>query len=303
MEVLNPPATVPPLEPAQIARRLNQCARLPSLSSINSALRELLAADQSYTTQISEVIRRDPSLTARLLRLVNSVYFGLTAPVNSIEEAVFYLGVRQIRQLAMVTPVIEDFQRLAGNAPFNWREFWRHCIGTAIMTREVLSTVRVPEDEADYVSGLVHDVGKIAMAAAFPRHFSEIHRRMEEGHPDLLGLEIEVLGMNHAELGAIYLENHNLPEIMVETARYHHAPERAGAHLPVVAAVHLADLLLRYGRIGSSGNTAEVTLDDWHQCTAWKLLFPHQTEAEKAISRANLNRSLERLPTVLTGLI
>src|SRR5260221_11383841 len=88
------------------------CARLPSLRSIESALRELLNSDHRNTHQISEVIRRDPSLTARLLQLVNSVYYGLATPINNIEEAVFYLGVRQIRQLAMVTPVIEDFQKL-----------------------------------------------------------------------------------------------------------------------------------------------------------------------------------------------
>ena len=130
-------ASVRPLTREQIELRLRHCPRLPSLGSINSALRELLNADQRYTTQVAEIIRRDPSLTARVLRLVNSVYYGLSTPVNSIEEAVFYLGVRHIRQLVMVTPIIEDFQKLAGQAPFPWREFWQHCIGTAILTREV----------------------------------------------------------------------------------------------------------------------------------------------------------------------
>ena len=120
-----------------IERRLKACPSLPSLGSINNALKELLHAEQRYTAQISEVIRRDPSLTSRLLRLVNSVYIGLSVPVNSIEEAVFYLGVRQIRQLVMATPIIEDFQKLTGSNPFPWREFWQHCIGTAIMTRDV----------------------------------------------------------------------------------------------------------------------------------------------------------------------
>src|SRR6185436_1560095 len=91
---------VKPCDQPTIIAKVKQCPRLPSLRSIETALKELLNADNRFTTQISEVIRRDPSLTARLLRLVNSVYYGLTTPVNSIEEAVFYLGVRQIRQLA-----------------------------------------------------------------------------------------------------------------------------------------------------------------------------------------------------------
>jgi HD-like signal output (HDOD) protein len=303
MDLLITAACIGPLERPQIETQLKNCPRLPSLSTINSALRELLTSDRRYTSQISEVIRRDPSLTARLLRLVNSVYFGLTTPVNSIEEAVFYLGVRQIRQLAMVTPVIEDFQKLAGKTPFGWREFWRHCIGTAIMTREVISTVQVPSDDADYVAGLVHDVGKIVMASAFPQHFAEIQRRLLEPGADLLALETEVLGYNHTDLGALYLTSHNLPDIMVESAQYHHHPERASHHSQIVAAVQVADLLVRYAKIGQSGNPAEVTKEDWLNATGWSILFTQRAEAEQVIARASLNRSLERLPTILEGLV
>src|SRR5690242_9741750 len=112
------------LDPKKIRSQVASCPALPSLGSISKALQDLLFAEQRFSTQISEVIRRDPSLTARLLRLVNSVYYGLSTPVNNIEEAVFYLGVRQIRQLTMVTPIIEDFQRLTNQCAFPWREFW-----------------------------------------------------------------------------------------------------------------------------------------------------------------------------------
>jgi HD-like signal output (HDOD) protein len=292
-----------PLDRQQIEVQIKRCARLPSLSSINSALRELLNADQRYTSQISEVIRRDPSLTARLLRLVNSVYYGLSSPVNSIEEAVFYLGVRQIRQLAMVTPVIEDFQKLAGNTPFPWREFWQHCIGTAIMTREVISAVMMPSDEADYVAGLVHDVGKIVMASAFPQYFAAIHQEPGQITEELNAREIAILGVDHAELGAIYIKSHNLPDIMVETAQFHHQPERANHHAQIVAAVQIADLLVRMANIGHSGNRQDLDNNVWLNATGWGILFPHQAEEEKAIARASLKRSLERLPTILEGLV
>jgi putative nucleotidyltransferase with HDIG domain len=292
-----------PLDPGLIQERLKFCARLPSLGSINSALRELLNADQRFTSQISEVIRRDPSLTSRLLRLVNSVYYGLTTPVNSIEEAVFYLGVRQIRQLALVTPIIEDFQKLAGRTPFAWRGFWQHCIGTALLTREVISSVQVGNDEADYVAGLVHDVGKIAMASSFPDHFGEIYRRIGETPQDLVQLEREILGMDHAEMGAVYLKYQNLPDLIVETARFHHRPEDALHHAPVVAAVQIADLLVRHAGIGDSGNRVAVTDEDWLNASGWDILFPKAAEEDKRIARANLKRSLERLPVVLEGLV
>lgn len=301
--VAPPPARLLPCDRGQIENRVRACPRLPSLGSVNSALRELLNADQRYTSQIAEIIRRDPSLTARLLRLVNSVYFGFSTPINSIEEAVFFLGVRQIRQLAMMTPIIEDFQRLAGRAPFEWRQFWQHCIGTAILTREVTSAFEVPSDESDYVAGLVHDVGKIVMAAAFPDHFGAIQQTHADTLRDLCEIERETLGIDHAELGALYLQSHRLPDLLVETARYHHLPEQAARQTRIVAAVQIADLLIRHAQIGSSGNRQEITSSAWLGASGWDILCARRSSAERAIAEASLLRSLERLATILDGLV
>jgi len=285
------------LDRAQIERQLRECARLPSLGSIDRVLRELVNAEQCYTAQVSDVIRRDPSMTTRLLRLVNSVYFGLSLPVTSIEEAVFYLGVRQVRQLALVTPVIEDLQKITGKAEFPWHAFWQHCVSTAILMPEVLSDAQSSQDETDYIAGLLHDVGLIAMAAVFPMHFAEIHSQVRGGR-ELLAAEHEVLGMDHGELGAIYLRHHNLPDPAIQAARYHHEPELAERHHRYVAAVQIADLLVRHAGIGHSGNPRVVTEDDWVNASGWDLLYPN-AEEEKRFAVANLRRSLERLPAIL----
>jgi HD-like signal output (HDOD) protein len=299
------PAQVARLEVKNIERQLTRCPALPSLTSINKALQGLFVSEQRYTAQIAEIIRRDPSLTSRLLRLVNSVYYGLDTPVNSIEEAVFYLGIRQIRQLATVTPLIEDFQQLTRQCAFPWREFWQHCIGTAILTREVAGTLQCHSgaDESDYVVGLIHDVGKIVMAWTFPDHFTEIHRLSLQGARDLTEIETEILGMDHAELGARYLEYHRLPELMVNVARFHHHPEKAKNHVPLVACVHIADLLLRGEKIGFSGNCVPVASDQCFSASGWKVLFPNAKENENAIARASLSRTLELIPNMLEGLV
>lgn len=303
LDTMPSPVLVERLDSERIERHLRACPRLPSLSSINTALRELVNADERYTSQISEVIRRDPSLTARLLRLVNSVYYGITTPVNSIEEAVFYLGVRQIRQLAMVTPVIEEFQRIAGKTPFPWRDFWQHCIATALVTSEVVNLAAPGAEEADYVAGLVHDVGKIAMAAAFPHHFAEIQRQCAQTGASLLQTESEVLGVDHAELGAQYLRNHNLPPVLVETAQHHHQPHRAPRHRRIVAAVQVADLLTRTAELGISGNPVPPAPDEWSKCSGWRILFANLPENEQAIARANLRRCVEHMPNLVEGIV
>jgi putative nucleotidyltransferase with HDIG domain len=291
------------LDRKQIETRLRSCPCLPSLGSIDSALKELLGADQRYTSQIAEIIRRDPSLTSRLLRLVNSVYYGLSTPIKNIEEAVFFLGVRQIRQLAMVTPIIEDFQKLVGNHRFPWREFWQHCIGTALMAREIIDLVQSPTEEIDYVAGLIHDVGKIVIAASFPEHFNEIYHRHKDGDVELLQLEENVLGINHAELGALYLTRQNMPAVFVDIVRHHHQPERAQENVSIISAVQLADLLVRHAKIGNSGNWNEVDEEAPFRSTGWQILFGQLSTEEKAITQASLKRSLERIPTILEGLV
>lgn len=304
MNVLAELPHVKPCDHATIVERVKGCPRLPSLRSIETALRELLHADNRFTTQISEVIRRDPSLTARLLRLVNSVYYGLNSPVNSIEEAVFYLGVRQIWQLAVVTPVIEDFQKLAGGSAFQWREFWQHCIATAILTRELTSSIMRLEDESDYVAGLVHDVGRIVMASAFPGHFNEIYD-IEKGDAEenLLDRERRILGVDHTELGAIYLSQHQLPPVLVEVARHHHQPERSDKARELTAAVHIADMLARFARIGNSGNNSVVEDESWLNSKAWRILYPNNSPTDQQLAQASLKRTLERLPHILEGLV
>ncbi len=291
------------LERAAIELRIMNCPRLPSLGSINVALRELLSADNRYTGQIADVIRRDPSLTARLLRLVNSVYHRQTTPVNSIEEAVFYLGTRQIRQLAMITPVIDDFQKLTGRTQFVWRSFWQHCIATALLTREVINVSGIQPEDADYVAGLVHDVGKIIMAACFGEKFVVIHQRAAIESKSLREIEIEVLGIDHAELGALYLQHHSLPEVMIETARHHHSPELARKTPRVVAAVQIANLLVHAAKIGVSGNNEPVSELEWVNASGWNILLPGADDEVRAVAAGRLRTEIERLPSLIEGLV
>src|ERR1700685_2315113 len=132
-------AVTSPYSDDDIRRRLDACPKLASLQSIHRALTSLVNSEQSLTSQIAEIIRRDPSLSARLLRMVNSVYFGLSANINYIEEAVFFLGLRHIRELSRATPVIEELEQFQSPrfAPDLWKSLWAHSIATANLTREV----------------------------------------------------------------------------------------------------------------------------------------------------------------------
>ena len=299
-------ATQAPYDDVEIARRIDACPKLASLSSINRALGELVSSDKSYISQIAEVIQRDPSLTARLLRMVNSVFFDLTAKVNNIEEAIFYLGLRQIRELARATPVIEELSKMQNAAPqMPWSELWKHSVGSAIMTREILATTTslLIDDDTDYIIGLLHNVGKVVMASTFAEEFARVVATPARSTLAVCELERQHVGWDHARIGAYYLQRHRLSPEIVNAILYHNNPEDAGEYAAYAAAVQVADQLVRFTGISSGLEKVEpIPESAWQELSGWKILYG-SGESETTVAHAALANSLQRLPSMLDGLI
>lgn len=295
-----------PFSEAEIKRRIEACPKLASLQSVNRALSDLIRSDGSLNSQIAEIIRRDPSLSARLLRMVNSVYFGLSTRVNNIEEAVFFLGLRQIRELSVATPVLEELGQFQPNtsAALPWKDLWTHSIGTAILTREILaSTTLHIDDDTDYLVGLLHNVGKVIMAYAFPTELATVMATPASDPAAVSRLEREIIGWDHARIGAYYLERHQLaPEITV-AVQYHHEPALAPMHQMFAAGVQVADCLVRHtGVNGGFEQIAPVADGAWLELEGWRILYGTD-ENESRLARAAIANSLRRLPSLLNGLL
>ena len=297
-----PPPVQPQYTEEEVVKRIENMPRLASLRSINTALSDLVKAEHEVSTQIAEIIRRDASLTSRLLKLVNSVFFGLSQTVNSIEEAVFYLGLKQIRELAVATPVIEDMEAVTGIiTEENWKEIWQHSIGTAILTREILSLAdAVYDDDTDYIIGLVHNIGKLIIASTFPEVFKEIVEFQAKDPLEICKLEQKYLTWDHAQIGAYYLEKHKLSEEIVEATRYHHRPENAEQYAQSSAAVQVANAMARSVGIYGLESIENVEPENWNELSGWKILFGEDNDP---IIQASLQYSLRRLPHVLEGMI
>lgn len=301
--------STPPLEASrevELRRRIDACPKLASLQCNNRALRDLVTSDSSLTSQIAEIIRRDPSLSARLLRMVNSVYFGLSARVNNIEEAVFFLGLRQIRELSLATPVIEEIEGLqrAVAAPLPWKNLWSHSIATAVLTREILRATSVTiDDDTDYLVGLLHNIGKVVMAYAFPDELQAVIKLPAENSGDICAHERRLIGWDHAQIGAYYLERHGVSEEITYAVRHHPFPDQAARHRLFAAAVQVADHLVRHAGIdGGFEQTPPVEADSWLQLDGWHILYGADG-AEAALARAAVANALQRLPAMLGGLL
>jgi HD-like signal output (HDOD) protein len=304
----SPPQTTPntgPYTREEIRERIEHCPKLASLQVINNKLASLVKSDRSGNAEIAALIRHDPSLTARLLRMVNSVYFGLSAKVNNIDEAVLYLGLRQIRELSMATPVIEDMAKLSPTSiQLPWREMWQHSIGTAIMTRDVLATTNLlVDDDTDYIVGLLHNVGKVVLATAWSKEFAVVAAGDHADAEAVCAAEREAIGWDHTEIGAYYLERHQLAPEIVEAVRFHANPQGADDHRLYAAAVQVADLAVReVGIVSGFERVPAQPSGSWARCAGWKILFEVENR-ESAQAQATLERALVRLPGMLNSMV
>lgn len=287
-----------PFPKEEICRRLNACPKLPSLQTINVALLKVVNAEESMSSQIASVIRADPSLSSRLLRMVNCVYFGLSAHISSLEDAIFFLGLRRLRELALATPIIEELERLqSASIPSQlWKNLWAHSIGTATLARDILRASEAGgDDDTHYLAGLLHNVGKIVMAHSFPEQLMAVAGAPVPTTADACALERQLIGWDHTQIGAYYLERHQLAEELVFAVRYHTEPELAPCHHLYAAAVQLADHLTRHAGLGTGfEKTDPVAADSWVNLSGWKLLYGEDNEAGIQMVRTSLPRNFGR---------
>jgi HD-like signal output (HDOD) protein len=290
-----------------LIERINQCPKLASLKSINDTLIDLLDSEVSFVAQIAEVIRLDPSLTTRVLDLVNSIFFGSKDEkrITGVEEASIFLGLNRISELISATPVIEEIMELGKNSQsFPWTDFWRHSIGCAILTREILSlTDEKFEDEADYVAGLLHNLGKLILAITFPDLFSKIYQQTHQESKDLLITERNIVGWDHAKIGAYYLWNHHISDEVVEAVHWHHEPSRSETHSKLASAIQVADFITtKLGVTGLDRYTKQESRKQ-SQLDGWKILFAEKDESEMKAIEENLESSVERISQTLRGIL
>jgi HD-like signal output (HDOD) protein len=287
-----------------LIERINQCPKLASLRSINDTLRSLLESEDSFLAQIAEVIRLDPSLTTRVLDLVNSIFFGSkdNKRISGVEEASIFLGLNRIRELLFATPVIEEILELGKNAPsFPWEEFWKHSIGTAILTRELLSVLNISyEEEADYVAGLLHNLGILILAITFPDLFKKIYLKKYDSTEELIDEENAKIGWGHAKIGAYYLWNHHISDEIVDAIHWHDQPKQSKESPKLAAAIQVSQAIV--SELGFTGlnKCKKPESGSYQELEGWEMLTEDHEDPDELIT--SINEASERLNQSLNGI-
>lgn len=227
---------------------LARVASLPPMPATAARLARRLGDPEVPLAELVEEIRYDPGLTATMLRLANSVAFGLPRAVRSAQEALVRLGTKRVFQLAVASTFREVLGAAVNGYALPPGELWRHAVAVALVSeRLALQGGGVPLEVA-FTAGLLHDVGKIVLGSFVAGEFPALEEMQGEGF-DLA--EQEVLGVDHAEAGAEIMTRWDLPSELVETARYHHRPDAAEQWLLLVDVVHVADAVCLMQGIGA----------------------------------------------------
>jgi HD-like signal output (HDOD) protein len=250
--------------------------RLPSPPSTYFQLSQALANPNTSAKALAEIVEQDPAMSVKILQLVNSAYFGLAHRATSVAQAVSYLGVEVLRALALSAHVFGTIDE-SGHARALLDQVQRASFATASIARKMTRERRTADDA--FTAGVVHDIGKIVMALSMPAEVREIATAAEATRRPPYLLEQETLNVTHAEVGAYLLGVWGLPFSIVETTAHHHTPSRAGGEpSPVLAAVHLANVVVDE-QLSSSGLAGLdqpyleaaglwAELDDWRRAAA-----------------------------------
>jgi HD-like signal output (HDOD) protein len=214
-------------------------ANLVSLPDIYWRLKEILDSHDYSMQDVAQLIVYDPGLTARLLRIVNSAYFGFAAKIDTVNHAVSILGVQQIKDLVLATSIADalgDYEC----EHLDIKQFWLRSVYRAIAARNLAGVCNLMDAERMFVAGLLGGIGHLIMYQSIPVLAQQAQREANESGKALYRVEREVIGFDHARVASVLMKNWKLPDSLVTVIENHPEPDPDAEYLLDTAIVHVA---------------------------------------------------------------
>lgn len=259
---------------------LDKKIKLPEIPSIVFELNEVIVDPLASADNIAQVVSKSPSLVAILLRIVNSPFYGFPSKIESISRAVTIIGTREISSLALGISTITNFKGIPKQV-LDMYSFLRHGLACGIISRLLASHKNIPQTEQLFVSGLLHDIGRLIVYKYFPVQAKNLLSECRASNGLLYEEESVYLGCKHTDIGEYLLKEWKLPPALESNIFYHHNPLSAPDPTPA-SIVHLADIIVNGLGMGSSGEILVPPLD----CEAWDRLCLSTSSFEVIIGQA-----------------
>lgn len=221
---------------------VKESVELISLPDIYIRLRNVIASPDWSMADVAEIVANDPSITARLLKLVNSPFFGLVSKVDTITRAINLLGIQQVNDLVLATSVIDSFSGFT-NDYFNIYDFWFNGVYCAVTARLLAYYCEDLDTERPFVAGLLHNIGHMVTYQKIPEESLRALEIATQKNISLYKAERELLGFDYAQVGAELMREWKLPKSLQETTECHVEPEKAKDFQLETAIIHIASIL------------------------------------------------------------
>jgi HD-like signal output (HDOD) protein len=234
--------------------------KIASLPTIFHQLTQMVDDPECSFPDVAKLIGGDTSLSARLLRLANSAYMGARVRVETISHAITIIGMAQLRDLVLGTLVTKQFKNISPKL-INMESFWKHSIACGVVARIIAIYRKEPNAERFYVMGMLHDLGRLVIYMNLPEESGKLLAENKKRQTLLCQTEREILGFDHAEVGAELLKHWNLPESLQQSTRFHHQPQRENEYAWETALVNVADAIAHALQLGNSGENYVPNLE------------------------------------------
>lgn len=224
----------------------------PTLPTVVAQVIEITANPESSARDLMGVIGPDQSLTATILKIANSAFFGLARGVSSLQQALTVLGFTEIRNVVLAKAVFSSFKNLRKDRQFDIGKFWEHSFLCGLAARTIATDLRGDSNEL-FVAGLIHDIGKLIVWMALPMEFYKIIDTAGSSKLMTFRAEKSILGVTHDELGMKLLTRWMFPENLVTAVGFHHRPQEAKRHSLFSLVVHISDLVAHLSEVPDGG--------------------------------------------------
>jgi putative nucleotidyltransferase with HDIG domain len=293
-------SSVAPSTVTQIRERVNQIETLPTIPAVFLPLLNLLnlPIDQVKLDEVVKLVSYDNTIAAQCLRMASSPLFGLARAPESIKSAVISLGLRRVETILLTCCMGNVFP--VKDWTIDPTNYWRHSLGCAMVCRKFSEKLSASDGDKAYIAGLLHDIGFLVNCIVFPKEFGVAMEHASSQQVPLEEAEGATMGFCHCDTGLALAQSWRLADDMVQAIAHHHHPERSHSAQPLVALVHLSDLLCRMRNLGY-GYYERRRVDLVHD-PAWAILaeeYPALGQMDLARFSFELDESVDEIAALV----
>jgi putative nucleotidyltransferase with HDIG domain len=248
------------MDETKLNQILSKVKAFPTMPEAGAKMLSLLQEPETEISDIEEVLRYDPGLTANILKLANSAYFGIPSKIGSLKQAVVVLGFKRLKQLVVASCVSAVMDKSVAGYDLPSGNLWRHSIAVSIAAEALVKDKKRKISQDVFTPALLHDVGKLVLGTFVKEELEAIESIAAKGVPFVVA-ENMILGTDHAEIGAQILTHWNFPKEVIHAVRWHHDPDSPKTVTIQMDIVYLANLLCQTGDTsdGTGGQSVELS--------------------------------------------